>query len=517
MFRATIIPRLQESLASSALGDCSFLELTIFIISLAITLGSFRAVYLVYFHPLASFPGPYKAIFSSWWQYPLSKHGTIEEVLEHLHRTYNTRVLRIGPNELHITDPMLYHTIYSQRYTFPKQKSFYDAFNTPHSVFVEHDGELHRARRKLLSNFFSKSSVRAMNKILLTKVTIMCDRIAEMKGNGAINLYHAFRCLTVDFITEVAFGESFNLITESEDNTFNTLFIECFDLASESLWDLLFFPFIRIIVNKCPPAVAAKLSEPAAKFQGLLRAVAATVANFRRLKSSGKRLDREIVFDAMQHLDDKLVQAEASDILIAGSDTTATTLAVAVQAIIENPTIFKKLRNEMKDAGITAEHDFDLLRLEQLPYLTACVKEALRCAMAVPGRLPRVVPDGTKPLVVDEKVIPVGTIVGMSAYSMHYNESIWGEDAREFNPSRWLAADAKDLEKYLVTFSKGARQCLGINIAYAEITLTLAMLVARYRFTIDETVTKSDVRQLDYFVSAFEGTGIRTYVHEDKL
>ncbi|CAN9099470.1 unnamed protein product [Alternaria alternata] len=429
----------------------------------------------------------------------------------------DTRVLRIGPNELHITDPTLYHTIYSQRYTFPKQRSFYDAFNTPHSVFVEHDGELHRARRKLLSNFFSKSSVRAMNKILLAKVTIMCNRIDEMKGNGAINLYHAFRCLTVDFITEVAFGESFNLTTESEDNTFNTPFIECFDLASESLWDLLFFPFIRTIVNKCPPAVAARLSEPAAKFQGLIRAVAATVANFRRLKSSGKCLNREIVFDAMQHLDDELVQAEASDILIAGSDTTATTLAVAVQAIIENPTIFTNLKNEMKDAGITAEHDFDLLRLEQLPYLTACVKEALRCAMAVPGRLPRVVPNGTKPLVVDEKVIPVGTIVGMSAYSMHYNESIWGEDARVFNPFRWLVADAKDLERYLVTFSKGARQCLGINIAYAEITLTLAMLVARFRFTIDETVTESDVRQLDYFVSAFEGTGIRTYVHVDKL
>lgn len=159
------------------------------------------------------------------------------------------------------------------------------------------------------------------------------------------------------------------MTTESEDNTFNTPFIECFDLASESLWDLLFFPFIRIIVNKCPPAVAAKLSEPAAKFQGLIRAVAATVANFRCLKSSGKCLNREIVFDAMQHLDDKLVQAEATDILIAGSDTTATTLAFAVQAIIENPEIFKNLRNEMKDAGFTAEHDFDLLRLEQLPYL----------------------------------------------------------------------------------------------------------------------------------------------------
>ena len=105
----------------------------------------------------------------------------------------DTRVLRIGPNELHITDPTLYHTIYSQRYTFRKQKSFYDSFNTPHSVFVEDDRDLHRVRRKLLSNFFSKTSVRAMNQTLITKANMMCDRMSEMKGDGAINLYHAFR------------------------------------------------------------------------------------------------------------------------------------------------------------------------------------------------------------------------------------------------------------------------------------------------------------------------------------
>jgi hypothetical protein len=183
--------------------------------------------------------------------------------------------------------------------------------------------------------------------------------------------------LTIDFITEVAFGESFNLLTKAEDNTFNAPFIECFDLAAESLWDLLYFPLIRTIINKCPPTVAAKLSQPAAKFQGLIRAVADTVANFRRLKSSGKNLDREIVFDSMQYLDDGLVLAEATDILVAGSDTTASTLAVAIYEMMENPTILEHLRKELKDAGFVTKQDFELVKLEQLPYLV-CTPIELR-------------------------------------------------------------------------------------------------------------------------------------------
>ena len=51
----------------------------------------------------------------------------------------------------------------------------------------------------------------------------------------------------------------------------------------------------------------------------------------------------------------------------------------------------------------------------------------MRYVMAAPRRLPRVVLVGTKPLIVDEKVMPAGAIVGMSAYTMHLDESIWGE------------------------------------------------------------------------------------------
>lgn len=143
----------------------------------------------------------------------MSKSGQTEEALERLHKKYSmhapssvfttkdlqcktdTRALRIAPNELHITDPALYHTIYSQRYTFMKQQHFYDAFNTPHSVFVETDKDLHRVRRKMLSNFFSKMSIRSMEGIMVSKIAFLCKKLSETKDDGAINLYNAFRYL----------------------------------------------------------------------------------------------------------------------------------------------------------------------------------------------------------------------------------------------------------------------------------------------------------------------------------
>lgn len=53
------------------------------------------------------------------------------------------------------------------------------------------------------------------------------------------------------------------------------------------------------------------------------------------------------------------------------------------------------------------------------------------------------------------------TIVSMSAHTVHTNVGVWGPDARHFNPDRWLGPDAKKLEQYQVTFSKGNRMCIG--------------------------------------------------------
>lgn len=74
-------------------------------------------------------------------------------------------------------------------------------------------------------------------------------------------------------------------------------------------------------------------------------------------------------------------------------------------------------------------------------------------------------------------MIPPGTPVGMTSVLIHHNESIF-PDSHSFVPERWL--ENPRIEKYLVAFSKGSRQCIGINLAYAELYVTLAAVFRRY-------------------------------------
>ena len=110
-------------------------------------------------------------------------------------------------------------------------------------------------------------------------------------------------------------------------------------------------------------------------------------------------------------------------------------------------------------------------KLEQLPYLSAVILETIRLSYGVATRLPRVAPDETliyegefqdKPV---QHVIPPGTAISMSSVIMHANQDIFPEPD-EFRPERWLTENGtrrKELEGYLISFSKGTRQCLGIK------------------------------------------------------
>lgn len=109
--------------------------------------------------------------------------------------------------------------------------------------------------------------------------------------------------------------------------------------------------------------------------------------------------------------------------------------------------------------------------LEQLPYLSAVLLEALRLSYGVATRLPRIAPDET--LIYEGKfrdkpvrhIIPPGTAIGMSSVLIHANEDVF-PDPDEFRPERWLADNAtrrKELEGHLFSFGKGTRQCLGMK------------------------------------------------------
>ena len=131
----------------------------------------------------------------------------------------------------------------------------------------------------------------------------------------------------------------------------------------------------------------------------------------------------------------------------------------------------------------------------------------------VSSRLQRVSPDA--PLNFHEWMIPPGTPVGMTSIFIHENPTIFPEP-KEFRPERWLKGhNSKELlDKYLVNFSNGTRACLGMNLAYAEIYLTLAAVFRRFDLELFET-TREDVDIVhDFFnpSARLDSKGVRVRV-----
>ena len=97
----------------------------------------------------------------------------------------------------------------------------------------------------------------------------------------------------------------------------------------------------------------------------------------------------------------------------------------------------------------------------------------------------------------------------MSSTLIHHNESIY-PNSSSFNPERWI--DNPRLERYLVSFTKGSRQCVGMNLAYTEMFLWLSNVFGRFgskevRFAGDEGIIElvdTDVTDIelgaDFFV-----------------
>lgn len=105
----------------------------------------------------------------------------------------DTKALRVGPNELHITDIELYKVIYNQSKPFPKHAQFYNGFNTPHTVFAELDPHLHKERRRMLNPLFSKAGIYKLEPLIHEKIYMLSSKISRLCASKEIDIYNAVR------------------------------------------------------------------------------------------------------------------------------------------------------------------------------------------------------------------------------------------------------------------------------------------------------------------------------------
>jgi cytochrome P450 len=157
---------------------------------------------------------------------------------------------------------------------------------------------------------------------------------------------------------------------------------------------------------------------------------------------------------------------ESNLLIIAGSDTTSTAIAATVFYLVHNAEKLETLTREVRAAFDDVEEIRFGQKLSALPYVRACIDEAMRLSPSVGGLLPREVLAGG--IEIDGEQIPAGTVVGVPSYTVQHNEEYY-PSPWEFRPERWIAGSEKGVSAESVAmaqsafcpFSVGPRGCIG--------------------------------------------------------
>nr|OQO26112.1 hypothetical protein B0A51_04506 [Rachicladosporium sp. CCFEE 5018] len=479
----------------------------------------YTVVYRLYLSPIAKFPGPKLAALSSAYTfyYDVVKRGKLPWELERLHEKYGP-IVRITPWEVHIVDPDFYDALYAgSNEKRDKDAMALGGFGLSRSVIATAGHDLHRMRRAALNPFFSKQAVNRLEaRTIRAKIDKLCEQLRQRSETGEpVNLEHAFVAMTTDTMTEFCFNQCYDYLDRPD---FSPEYAKLLITTAESSNLFRYCPFVIEWLMAAPPWFVEKLDPSLAPVLTMKSDQLARIELVKQSQGRGEKepKNRTIFHDLIESEDlppeerstKHLVEA-GQILVVAGSVTTVHFLKSILYFIVADDSILERLSVELKQA-ILDPYDLPQTHvLEQLPYLTAVIKECSRLCDGASSRLARIAPD--RDLQFKQWTIPRGTSVSMSTWLQHHNADVF-PDPDKFDPQRWLG-DSK-LDKYLVNFSRGTRGCLGINLARSEMYLTVATLIRRFDFELFET-SRGDVDMAhDFFVpySSVDSKGVRMTV-----
>jgi cytochrome P450 len=273
---------------------------------------------------------------------------------------------------------------------------------------------------------FSRRSILDFIHIIYRHIDTLSIRIQESESRKEpLNLTNAFPALTGDIIMDYFFGFNYAQLKSPSFDSFHEAFIKVGGTGHIATQ----FPWFLPLMNKIPDAVQEWI-QPAAK--SLLKfkrdqwdVIGRTMAG-EDVKSNDAKttIFQEILADPKLPSEDKTHKrlAEEAQIVVGGGvETTAFALSIAAFHIINTPEIYSRLHADLL-AAFPNRATLDLHTLEQMPYLKACIMEALRLSYGLSARNPRT---RRTPLQYKEWVIPSGTCV-VSPLSSLRSPSTWG-------------------------------------------------------------------------------------------
>ncbi|KAJ7668008.1 cytochrome P450 [Mycena rosella] len=462
-------------------------------------------------------PGPSPSIASWLWGHELL---VFQHAAAQMHSIwarsfggmYKIKGALFHPDIIIATDHAAVHHIFANSDLYVKSPVFRPlVMNILGKGVVWAEGEDWHQQRKILSPAFSLESVKEMvpaiyecaERLERNLTNLILD--SSSKDGKTLNIVHYISACTLEIIGMVGLSHSFSAqSTESNpDSDAAQIHASWEDLVDMGLRPLAFLA--PLIVRAIPALTWAPLPLPHSQgaVKRIVDRIGQKIIDRERGELKGKHANqegaaptsdsRDIISlllrakqpgnDAHGALTDTQILDNITTSIVAGHETTATTLTFTLWELARQPAIQDRLRAEVLSHGRDLSYD----NIQKLEFLDAIVKEGLRLhpASSQTERVP--LQDDLIPLSTPVDGIGAtlrikkGQVIHISFLSLNTSPHAWGPTASVFNPSRWL--EESDLANRphgwsgLLSFCDGPRNCIGWRLAVLEMKIILATLI----------------------------------------
>ncbi|KAF9024372.1 cytochrome P450 [Hymenopellis radicata] len=417
-----------------------------------------------------------------------------------------------------LADPKaIQYVLHTSGYRFPKTG---DSDHLSEMVFgpgiVSAAGKQHQRQRRVLNGAFSSTQIQSYLKVSQTFSARLVEKLNEsLNGQHRVyNIAHWVRNVALDIIGMTSFRYHFDAIEGKENEIANRMeaILPDSQLSLSALQLVLSQGLLRHLPTFLVSLMTKLPFEDVIKFREFRRVVDATARDLHErqvqaIREVGVEDEKDIVnLLAMSSLsDDETMRMEEAEIIsqmvtfiFAGHDTTAAAVGWLLYELSTHPSDQIKIREEILQMRSTCASPLSLNDYNSMPLLNAAIKESLRRNSFVHTLRRVAARDDVIPLshpiktregkVLSEVPVRKGQSVDVPVHLYHSLRSVWGEDADDWNPGRFLNGQDQDVTvgvyANLLTFSAGVRACIGWRFAIMEIQSIVVELLSSFEFSL---------------------------------
>ncbi|KAF8518583.1 cytochrome P450, partial [Gautieria morchelliformis] len=434
-----------------------------------------------------------------------------------------------GSDVLFITDPKaLQYVLNTASYRFPKPGDVRAAIQLSIGrgiVWAEGSFWMQHSRhRKIMNPAFSYNALRGFLPLFHHTAQRTVSKLKEYvhengESSAVVNVPTWLARTTLDAIGIAAFDYQFDAIDQGSDNklsnAYKNLFVET--SLNRSRLSFAYDAFVGLLpqwlVTFVHRATPTKRYRRWRSYMKTAREVGQTLVD-RQMTShvevkDGYKDVMSILIKAnlseepKAKLSNEEILAQLTTLFLAGHETTSSTITWALYELSRHPDFQTKVRQEIKvtreQAAQRGDHDLSIADLDSMTCLLALMKETLRYHPIVPGLVRLAGRDDVIPLAIPQKTragefiisIPVnrGQRIVISIAGYNRLKSLWGDDANQWRPERFIEEDMGNQKTRLgvfaniATFSSGQRSCIGWRFALIEMQAILIELLENLEFS----------------------------------